>query len=74
MRDEDEGQEDVCGDFDAADGVDHRVAGLAPEIVFVAGDEAVEVEQDGLPEPEPTVADGEDEGGEGEAPDEEVGG
>lgn len=71
---QDQCQEDVGGNLHPANGVDHGIAGLAPEIGGKLAEDVVTVDGElhGLPYPEPTVADGEDEAGKGKAPDEEV--
>lgn len=67
-----ESQEHIGRDLNLAHGVDIRLTHLRPEVELVARDDAVEIEPHGLPPPEPAVADGEDNAGHGERPDEEV--
>ena len=45
---------------------------MAPEIPFVAWHEALDVNEDGLPIPEPAITDGEDDRRYSKAPDEEI--
>jgi len=73
VQDQNERQKDIRRDLHLSESVDEGIARLAPEIeVIVARDEVVELDLHGLPEPEPAVADGENEGGEGETPYEEI--
>ena len=69
-----QGQKDVRGDLHFADGVNHWVAGFAPKVEIDVAKNVITVngQLDRLPIPKPAVANGEDEGGEGKAPDKEV--
>jgi len=66
-------QEYIGRNLDLAHGVDPRLTCLRPEVELVAGDDAVEIEPHGLPPPEPPIADGKDDAGDSERPDEEIG-
>lgn len=73
---QDQGEEDIGRDLLSSELVDQRLAWLAPEVANdpTGHPSITEAESHGLPPPEPPVANGEDDGGDAEHPDEEVGG
>ena len=69
---QDECQKHICCDLRPSQGVNQRVTILTPEIPRVAWHDAFKLNEDRLPIPEPTVTNGEDDGGYSKGPDEEI--
>ena len=65
-------QEYIGRNLNLSRGVNDGIAWFGPEVPLVAWDEVVEFQKHGLPPPEPTPADGKDNGGDAESPNEEV--
>ena len=65
-------QEDVRRNLHFPQGVDERIALLAPKVPLVARHEVIKFEQNRLPVPEPSSTNGEDYGWNGKPPNEEV--
>jgi len=52
-----QGQEDIGRNLHLSQGVDERIAIVAPEVPVVAGHKPIKIEEDGLPIPEPPITD-----------------
>ncbi len=52
-----QGQEDIGRNLHLSQGVDERIALVAPEVPVVAGHKPIKIEEDGLPIPEPPITD-----------------
>lgn len=52
-----QGQEDIGRNLHLPQGVNERIALVAPEVPVVAGHKPIKIEEDGLPIPEPPITD-----------------